>query len=158
LRDGRSCELRVVTVHGTPDLAWCVTEEALPDWPFALVAGRNPEPDTPVWHAGFGTDRPGNREEGTVAERENKQGQLRLLLNVSSGDSGGGIFRADSGELVAVVCCTSGAGRKVAMWGASAEAIVRTRPAPTAREPLWVPLPIPVRAAPAEREPSGPEN
>jgi hypothetical protein len=145
LKDGRSFGLRVVAYHKTPDVAWCVTDDAVTDLPYAVIAESNPAVDTPVWHMGFGVDKPGNREEGTVAERENVQGQLRMLLSVSSGDSGGGIFRADTNELVSVVCCTSGMARRVSMWGCSAEVARRTRPKP-ADDPdeAWVPVPIPI--------------
>jgi len=40
-----------------------------------------------------------------------------MTLSVSHGDSGGGIFREDTGELVANVCCTKGIGLKTTMWG-----------------------------------------
>ncbi|MCU0706352.1 MAG: serine protease [Fimbriiglobus sp.] len=145
LKDGRSFGLRVVAYHKTPDVAWCVTDDAVTDLPYAVIAESNPPVDTPVWHMGFGVDKPGNREDGTVAERENAQGQLRMVLSVSSGDSGGGIFRADTNELVSVVCCTSGMARKVSMWGCSAEVARRTRskPADDADE-AWVPVPIPI--------------
>jgi hypothetical protein len=148
LKDGRSFGLRVVVVQRTADIAWCVTEEEAGELPYARLASDSPEPGTAVWHNGYGTDRPGNREDGTVIGRENDQGQLQFLLSVSSGDSGAGIFRADTGELISVVCCTSGAGRKAAMWGASTAVITRTRPTPTEQEDAWVPLPIPLRAAP----------
>jgi hypothetical protein len=118
LKDNRSFGIRVVAFHKTPDVAW---------------------------HMGFGVDKPGNREDGTVAERENGQGQLRMVLSVSSGDSGGGIFRADTNELVSVVCCTSGMARKVSMWGCSAEVARRTRPKPADdADEAWVPVPIPI--------------
>jgi hypothetical protein len=145
LKDGRSLGLRVVAHHPTPDVAWCVTEDIVADLPYALIAARNPEPGTAIWHMGFGVDRPGNREEGTVIERENAQGQLRMILSVSSGDSGGGIFRVDTNELISVVCCTSGMGRRVSMWGCSAEVAQRTRPKGTDTEGVWMPVPIPLR-------------
>ncbi len=148
LKDGRSLGLRVVAHHRTPDVAWCVTEEEVADLPYALIAAKNPEPGTPIWHMGYGVDRPGNREEGVVAERENAQGQLRMILSVSSGDSGGGIFRADTNELVSVVCCTSGMGRKVSMWGCSAEVAMRTRPKATDAEEDWTPIRVPIRPWP----------
>ncbi len=150
LKDGRSLTLRVVAHHKTPDVAWCVTEEEVADLPYALIAARNPEPGTAIWHMGYGVDRPGNREEGTIAERENGQGQLRMSLSVSSGDSGGGIFRADTNELISVVCCTSGMGRKVSMWGCSAEVAQQTRPKAADAEEVWVPVPIPLRSWPAD--------
>ena len=145
LKDGRSFGIRVVTHHRSPDVAWCVTDDVVADLPYALLAKENPAPATAIWHMGFGVDRPGNREEGTVSDRENSQGQLRMDLSVSSGDSGGGIFRADTDELVSVVCCTSGIGRRVSMWGCSTEVATRTRPKPTADESVWVPVPIPIR-------------
>jgi len=145
LNDGRSLGLRVVAHHRTPDVAWCVTDEEIADLPYALIAAKNPEPGTPIWHMGFGVDKPGNREDGVIAEGENAQGQLRMILSVSSGDSGGGIFRADTNELVSVVCCTSGMGRRVSMWGCSAEVAQKTRPKATDDEEGWVPVPIPLR-------------
>jgi hypothetical protein len=144
LKDGRSFGIRVVAYHKTPDVTWCVTEDEVKDLPYALIAESNPPVDTPVWHMGFGVDKPGNREDGTVAERENAQGQLRMVLSVSSGDSGGGIFRSDTNELVSVVCCTSGMARKVSMWGCSAEVARRTRPKPAEADEAWVPVPIPI--------------
>jgi hypothetical protein len=150
LKDGRTLGLRVVAHHRTPDVAWCVTEEEVADLPYALIAAKNPEPGTPIWHMGYGVDRPGNREDGTVVEGENGQGQLRMNLSVSSGDSGGGIFRSDTNELVSVVCCTSGMGRKASMWGCSAEVAQRTRPRATDDEEAWMPVPIPLRSWPAE--------
>jgi len=147
LKDGRSFGLRVVAYHRTPDVAWCVTDDVVADLPYALIATKNPEPGTAVWHMGYGVDKPGNREDGVIAEGENAQGQLRMILSVSSGDSGGGIFRADTNELVSVVCCTSGMGRRVSMWGCSAEVARRTRPKTTDDddEEGWVPVPIPLR-------------
>lgn len=145
LKDGRSFAIRVVAHHKTPDVAWCVIEEEVTDLPYALLAEKNPLPDTPIWHMGFGVDKPGNREEGTIAEKENNQGQLRMILSVSSGDSGGGIFRADTNEVVSVVCCTSGMARKQSMWGCATEVARRTRPRPATELDLgWIPLPIPI--------------
>ena len=146
LKDGRSFGLRVVAHHTTPDVAWCVTDDEVADIPYAMIAAKNPEPGTPIWHMGYGVDKPGNREDGVVSERENAPGQLRMTLSVSSGDSGGGIFRADTNELVSVVCCTSGMAKKVSMWGCSAEVARRTRPRPADdAEEAWVPVPIPIK-------------
>jgi hypothetical protein len=146
LKDGRTLGLRVVAHHKAPDVAWCVTDDEVKDLPYALIAAKNPEPGTAIWHMGFGVDKPGNREDGIVAESENAQGQLRMILSVSSGDSGGGIFRADTNELVSVVCCTSGMAQRVSMWGCSAEVARRTRPRATDdADETWVPVPIPIR-------------
>jgi hypothetical protein len=152
LKDGRSLGLRVVAHHRTPDVAWCVTDDVIADLPYALIAPKNPEPGTAIWHMGYGVDKPGNREDGTVAQAENGQGQLRMILSVSSGDSGGGIFRADTNELVSVVCCTSGMAQKVSMWGASTDVIRRTRPTTADAEEVWMPHPIPLRSWPADRD------
>jgi hypothetical protein len=119
LKDNRSYGLRVVAFHKTPDVAWCVTDDEVKDLPYALIAETNPEPGTAIWHMGFGVDKPGNREDGTVAERENAQGQLRMVLSVSSGDSGGGIFlckdgkREDVGDGKDRVCATTQIKRRV---------------------------------------------
>jgi hypothetical protein len=98
---------------------------------------------------GYGVDQPSNREDGIPPRRRRWQHQLRMVLSVSSGDSGGGIFRADTNELVSVVCCTSGMARKVSMWGCSAEVARRTRPkAADDADEAWVPVPIPICGRP----------
>lgn len=153
LKDGRNLAITVVAHHKTPDVCWCVTDEAVEKMPFAVIAEKNPEVGTAVWHMGYGVDRPGNREDGSISEAENGDGQLRMTLSVSSGDSGGGIFRADTNELVSVVCCTSGMARKVSMWGGSAESARRTRPKVATAED-WIPVPIPLCGA---RGPAGDE-
>ena len=146
LKDGRTLGLRVVAHHPTPDVAWCTTDDEIADLPYAIIAEKNPEPGTKVWHMGFGIDRPGNREEGVVVEGEDARGQLRMLLSVSSGDSGAAIFRSDTDEIISVVCCTSDIGRKVSMWGGSTEIIRRTRPkGANDANTEWVPVPIPIR-------------
>jgi hypothetical protein len=151
MKDGRTIGIRVVAHHKTPDVAWCVTDDVIADLPYALIAERNPAVGTAIWHMGYGVDKPGNRETGTVAAGENAQGQLRMILSVSSGDSGGGIFRVDTNELVSVVCCTSGMGRQVSMWGCSAEVARRTRPKVTEdADEAWVPVPIPLRPWPGD--------
>jgi hypothetical protein len=133
-------------------VAWCVTDDEIADLPYALIAAKNPEPGTAIWHMGYGVDKPGNREDGTVDERENAQGQLRMSLSVSSGDSGGGIFRSDTNELISVVCCTSGMGRKVSMWGCSTEIAQKTRPRGAEADETWQPVPIPLRSWPANSD------
>lgn len=156
LKDGRSLGLRVVSHQPTPDVAWCVTDDAAGDLPYALVANANPAVNTAIWHMGFGVDKPGNREDGTVAQAENAQGQLRMVLSVSSGDSGGGIFRTDTNEVISTVCCTSGMARSVAMWGASTEAIRKARLKADMAE-AWVPIPIPICQDGKRQDASGTE-
>ena len=157
LKDGRNLAIRVVALHRTPDVAWCVTDEAVTDLAYANVAEKNPDVGVAIWHMGYGVDRPGNREDGTIAAAENSQGQLRMVLSVSSGDSGGGIFRSDTNELISVVCCTSGMGRQVAMWGCSAEMARKTRPKLTDADDTWTPVPIPI-CKEGSPDDAGPEN
>ncbi|MCS7168067.1 MAG: trypsin-like peptidase domain-containing protein [Gemmatales bacterium] len=153
LKDGRSLGIRIVAHYKGPDVAWCVTDDAIADLPYALIAAKNPDPGTAIWHTGYGVDQPGNREDGAIAAGEDGNGQLRMTLSVSGGDSGGGIFRADTNELVSVVCCASGMGRKVAMWGASTAAIRRTQHAATTEE-AWVSLPTLSATGPTKATPT----
>lgn len=128
LQDGRTFSVKVVAINRTIDCAWLLTTEQASSMSYAVLAAANPSPGVTVWHAGYGVDRPGNKEEGTVAAAENRGGQLQFRLSVSSGDSGGGIFRTDTNELVSNVCCTTGMGRTVAMWGVSVEQAAKLRP------------------------------
>lgn len=159
LKDGRTLGITIVVHQRGPDLAWAVTDDAtLADLPWVKLATGNPPVGTKVWHAGYGVDRPTNREDGEIAANEDGNGQLRMILSVSSGDSGGGIFRTDTNEVISTVCCTSGMARRVSMWGASTRAIVAARPkAVDGTEHNheqqigdWNPLPIPIRQSPDE--------
>lgn len=141
LKDGRTLTLTVVVHERNADLAWCTTDEKFEDLSYAHVAATNPAPGTNVWHMGYGVDRPGNREDGVITGGEDSSGQIRMELNVSSGDSGGGIFRTDTGELISTVCCTKAPGRRIDVWGASPNAINRGR-AQVAKDE-WVPVDIP---------------
>jgi len=145
LKDGRTFRIRCVVHQPDPDLAWLITDESIPDLPFAVLAADNPPVGTAIWHAGYGVDNPGNREEGTVASGEDSRGQIRMILSVSSGDSGGGIFRADTNELVSTVCCTSRLAQKVSMWGASTRAIRAARPKDSLPFGEEIPVPLPIR-------------
>lgn len=147
LKDGRVLNVTVSARNTDCDITWLVTDSAADDLPFAVLATKNPPVGTEVWHMGYGIDRPGNREDGRITGAETADGQLQMELSVSSGDSGGGIFRADTNELVAVVCCTTERGRKVLMFGGSAERAVRMRPAAKTDTDAWEPLAIPVCVA-----------
>jgi len=137
--------VRLVAKDQRSDVAWLVTESAsLGDLPYAVLAEKNAPAGTKVWHAGFGVDRPGNRESGEVTRDNIGTGKAEMLLSVSSGDSGGGIFRADTGELISTVCCTTRRGAKVAMYGGNVESIRRLRP--DAKEKVsdwWFPSEVP---------------
>jgi hypothetical protein len=129
LADGSSLAVVAMQRSTSADLAWLVTESADRDeLPFAMLDSADAPPGTVIWHCGFGIDKPGNKETGRVLDGPDANGQLRMELSVSSGDSGSGIFRSDNGQLVAVVCCTSGMARVANVWGGAASAALRLRP------------------------------
>lgn len=149
---GRTHAVTVVSLDRTRDVAWIVTDESIDDIEYAHLAKVNPPPGAMVWHMGYGVDRPRNREDGSVADSENSKGQIRFILSVSSGDSGGGIFRVDNSEVVGTVCCTSGMAKKVSMWAGSCEQAWKLRPKTpgTGADDGWQPVPIPMRPASTE--------
>lgn len=144
LKDGRTLAVTVAARNTNSDLTWLVTDAVVDDLPFAVLARKNPAIGTEIWHMGYGIDRPGNREDGRVIGVETPDGQLQMELSVSSGDSGGGIFRADTNELIAVVCCTTERGRKTVMYGGSVEQATRLRPISKTDADAWQPLAIPL--------------
>lgn len=146
LLDGRSTGVVVASLDRTSDCCWMYTETNSESYPFALMAPASPGQGTPVWHAGYGVDRPGNREDGQVAAGPDQNGQLRFRLSVSSGDSGGGIVTNKSGEVVSCVCCTTARGRSADVWGASPEAIHRALPTSMVLDD-WQPIEVPLRKA-----------
>jgi hypothetical protein len=107
MKDGRSFAFRIIRTNATADVALCEIDgpEGLP---VAQIADSEPAPGTAVWHMGYGIDRPGNKEVGSVVSGPGRTGQLAMRLSVSNGDSGSGIFRTDNGQLVSVVCCSGG--------------------------------------------------
>lgn len=125
-QDGRTLRVTKTAQDARADICWLVTDDPVEDLPFATLCKEVPPAGTPLWHAGYGVDRPGNREEGTVLGVDGQQ--LRMMLNVSSGDSGGGIFRADTGELIANVCCTRSRASRTTMWGGHSVRAIEMRP------------------------------
>jgi len=119
LQDGKTFPVSVVARNRTSDFSWLIADANEPPPGMALLAQELPPIGTKVWHKGYGVDRPGNKEDGLVTQMPGTSQQLRFELNVSSGDSGSGIFRTDNSELVGVVCCTTAVGRKVSMYGCS---------------------------------------
>jgi hypothetical protein len=126
MQDGKVYRVTKTAQDAKADICWLVTDDVIETLPFALLAKETPKADVAVWHSGYGVDRPGNREEGTVLGVDGLQ--LRINLNVSSGDSGGGIFRTDTGELVACVCCTRSRAAKTTMWGGHSVRALEMRP------------------------------
>jgi hypothetical protein len=73
-----------------------------------------------VWHCGYGVDKPGNIEIGHVVQLGKKQNVY--YLNVSSGDSGGGIFNY-KGEWLGAVCCTMSKGSPANVWAGNVDSL-----------------------------------
>lgn len=142
LRDGTAFGIRKVNCDPRADCCWCITDVADRELPFALLAETTPAVGTHCWHAGFGFDKPGNREDGTVATSPLPDGKVGMDLSVSNGDSGGGILTDEGDRVFSCVCCTSGIARRSRMYGASVEAIRRAMPTGHVSEE-WVPVPIP---------------
>lgn len=142
--NGRTHAITVNFVDPLCDVSWLTTDDpAVDDMPYANIAADNPPVGTAIWHAGYGVDKPGNREDGKVTGVENPDGQLNMQISVSSGDSGGGIFRADTNELISCVCCTTAKGRLASVWGCSANKARDKRPK-TAQMFEWNPIEIPL--------------
>lgn len=144
LLDGRSFAITVQVVDPKCDVSWLTTDDAgVANMPYAVLAKENPPVGTKIWHAGYGVDIPGNREDGIISGDQNGDGMLNMTLSVSSGDSGGGIFRADTNEVVSSVCCTTAKGRRASVWGVSTVFAAQRRPkAVQAFE--WNPKEIPI--------------
>ena len=118
-QDGRKFRVTVASRDAKCDLCWLIADTTDADHAFAELATEEPAVGVAVWHAGYGIDKPGNREKGKVLSTSNSAGQLNFMLSVSPGDSGGGIFRDDDGRLLSAVCCTAGLARVASMWGGS---------------------------------------
>lgn len=139
--------MTVVNFNRGADWSWMVTDGNNTVLPHALIAERSPAVGTPIWHAGFGVDVPGNREDGAILAAPDGNGQLRMRLSVSSGDSGGGIVIDADGRVVSCVCCTTRRGALADVWGSSPEAF-RAGQRDTVDVDHWHPLDVPVRVIP----------
>lgn len=143
LSDGRVLTWRLLRADARSDVALMIADG--PDGlPTAKIATAEPSVGTVVWHKGYGVNNPGNVETGTVSGGPDSNGQLAMRLNVSSGDSGSGIFRKDTGEVISVVCCYGGN----TTYGGGVASIRRIISAgvEAANEPFeWRPHPIPER-------------
>lgn len=120
-RDGRTIGIAVTAVDKESDCAWLISVDAGQDLPFAVLASATPPPGASIWHAGFGIDKPANRENGMLSAGANERGMLRYRLSVSPGDSGGGICLDAEGHVLSPVCCTTCLGCEGDVWGASPE-------------------------------------
>lgn len=143
-RDGRTTGLVVVARSERPDFSWMLTDVDTQIFPYALLRDTDPTPGEKVWHAGFGVDKPGNREDGVVTRAMNADGQIGYRISVSSGDSGGGIMLDSEGKVMSPVCCTTAPGRNADVWGSSPVVAKRGQTVNVDVEE-WTPLPIPTR-------------
>lgn len=141
-QDGSRLAFEITAMDKRSDCAWGVTDPTDKAYPFAELADDEPEPGVSVWHAGYGVDRPGNREFGTVVQAGLPDGKTHFNLNVSSGDSGGAIVHAGTGRILSVVCCSDGGGRMANVYGAGVTAI-RTLRNQVMHDPEWTPIPLP---------------
>lgn len=143
-RDGRSTGLTCVSTNDRADYAWLVSDVDTQIFPSAELRETDPTPGTKVWHAGFGVDVPGNREDGTVTSGANEDGQIEYRLSVSSGDSGGGIMLDSEGKVLSPVCCTTIRGQVGRVWGSS-PAVARRGMVFDTDLDKWEPIPVPLR-------------
>jgi hypothetical protein len=131
LPDGRSFGVKLTASDAGSDLAWAVTDRRSGFMPHAWL-GEDAGAGSLVWHEGLGVDRPGNREHGAGlgAEKFGLAGgaMLKLKMNVSSGDSGSGLFDCRTGLLGGVVSCTLKPGSLTSVWAGPASAAKRCRP------------------------------
>lgn len=132
-----------------PDMAWFTTVRTdLADLPFVYLASALPQVGTPVWQNGYGVKTKRRVFEGAV-KGEVSGGMLAFDLVVSPGDSGGGIYRKDTGEMLATVCCTP-KDRNTPTYGASCLTLAALRP-------LTGPLPSSLEVAPSPCLPCPPD-
>ena len=144
LSGGKRFGITVTAIATEPDIAWCVTDEPHDDLPCAFLAKEIPPKGTRIWHKGYGVDKPGNKETGTVLGGPDSSGMMVLRISVSSGDSGSGMFREDNGEVISTLYGwrTDPTYGRVSIGGACTLA--------------WKLRPSPTSAIPAEVEPTKP--
>ena len=136
LSGGKVLKVTVSARDPRSDGAWLVTDDPHDTLPFAYLAAKLPPKDTPIWHRGYGVDRPGNHEVGTVAiDGVDGIGQLAMRISVSSGDSGCGLFRTDTNEVVATLYGTRRGRLGMHTVGAACTTCWSIRPKSTAAVP-----------------------
>jgi hypothetical protein len=124
-RSGRMVRATVTAINREADASLLVTEELREPLPYLLLATETPPVNTVVFHAGFGTDQPGNVERGRILQRDTGSKQVMYSLSVSPGDSGGGICTDATGRLLSPVCCTTRLAAVGQVFGARPEELVK---------------------------------
>lgn len=143
-RKGSSFRVQVQAIDRRSDIAILNTVDSHTSLAYTTVAEATPPAGTPVLHAGFGVDKPGNVERGQILAGPNEAQQVRYRISVSPGDSGGGICITEKGHLLSPVCCTTCLGCTGDVWGGSPERIRVMIANPTAFIDLPpVPMPAP---------------
>lgn len=143
-RDGKTFSAYVIAIDRKCDGAILLTEPITEVLPSLELASKTPKAGVKIWHAGFGFDKPGNREEGKLLGGPDSNGQNKYWLNVSNGDSGGGICLDQENRLLSPVCCTTRIAQPANVWGAAPEALHRMLAQPTRFDEL-VPKQMPIR-------------
>ena len=129
LSDQRVIDAVSVAGDRTADIRWLRTVKKDLAVPALAVLSRTAPPvGMKVWHRGFGVDRPGNLETGTVTRAPNASAQTEYRISVSPGDSGGGAFRADNDEVLGPWCCTTCLGCVGRVWAGSSVMAWHLRP------------------------------
>lgn len=139
LRDGRQFAVQCVSRDAASDAAWLVAKRPAGEIPCLYLAASTPAFGSGVWHAGFGIDKPGNREAGSLKGVTSDGRKCWYRLSVSSGDSGGAIVLTDDDMVLSPVCCSNNRGGMGDVFGATPAACQRIRP--SAARTIGTPLP-----------------
>lgn len=150
-KDGQTIAVRVAQYRNggyaldrTCDICWLITEQPVNGLWSAVLARENPPVGTPVWQCGYGDASPEITEQGYVKRIEDSTGMLTFRLPVDKGDSGGGIFRADTGELVAAVHGVPALAPRLETYAGSCRQAWRLRPSTQGGRPSeFIPRPPP---------------
>lgn len=118
--EGRKSRGRVIARDKDADLALIQVEPPRPNRTVATIAAAPKPIGTAIYHHAHGMHRPQNLETGTVRTTYRTDGQDTFTLSVSAGDSGGGIFDAETGELVAVIAATTAKNRDAIVFAGNA--------------------------------------
>lgn len=129
LKDGTVIAVRVAALNVRRDVCWLITDRVSTDLPYATIGGGELPRGLKVFHVGYGKDKPGNREDGTITASVGSDGFFWSMMSVSPGDSGAGVINAATGEVVGVVSGSTGLGRLALMRSACAACALPLRPA-----------------------------
>jgi hypothetical protein len=135
LMDGRTVNVRVVAHERRSDIAWLETEsDAISSLPSTRLATTSAAAGTRASHAGFCQRTGGKRMPVTVQATPDANAQVRFFGAVCPGDSGGPVWRDDTGEVLASVCCTTNLQGNGNFWGGGSVRALQLRPGPKPAE------------------------